>query len=95
MEDVDGDGIDDLLVREGGKVSLFGGTVGGMNFTQPRQVLRSGGNVLSTFLRDENDDGLKDLWLWRVENISVADIFVWLAFSGSIAIEAFIYPNDG
>jgi len=95
LEDVDGDGIDDLLLREGGKVSLFGGSNTGMNFEQPRQVLRSGGNVLSTFLQDENEDGLKDLWLWRVENISVGDIFVWLALSGSIAVEAFIYPNEG
>ena len=95
LEDVDGDGIDDLLLREGGKVSLFGGSEIGMNFEQPRQVLRSGGNVLGTFLQDENEDGLKDLWLWRVESISVGDIFVWLALSGSIAIEAFIYPNDG
>jgi len=95
LEDVDGDGVDDLLLREGGKVSLFGGSDEGMDFTQPRQVLRSGGNVLSTFLQDENEDGLKDLWLWRVENISVGDIFVWLALSGSIAVEAFIYPNDG
>ena len=95
LEDVDGDGIDDLLLREGGKVSLFMGSDQGMNFAQPRQVLRSGGNVLGTFLQDENEDGLKDLWLWRVESISVGDIFVWLALSGSIAIEAFIYPNDG
>jgi hypothetical protein len=95
LEDVDGDGIDDLLLREGGKVSLFGGSELGMNFAEPRQVLRSGGNVLGTFLQDENEDGLKDLWLWRVESISVGDIFVWLALSGSIAIEAFIYPNDG
>lgn len=95
LDDVDGDGIDDLLLREGGKVSLFAGSHEGMNFSEPRQVLRSGGNVLSTFLQDENEDGLKDLWLWRVENISVGDIFVWLALSGSIAIEAFIYPNDG
>lgn len=95
LDDVDGDGIEDLLLREGGKVSLFGGTSAGMDLEQPRQVLRSGGNVLSTFLYDENDDGLKDLWLWRVEPISVGDIFVWLALSGSVAIEAFIYPNDG
>ncbi|GIT20609.1 MAG: hypothetical protein CM1200mP40_02910 [Gammaproteobacteria bacterium] len=95
LDDVDGDGIEDLLLREGGKVSLFGGTYTGMNLEQPRQVLRSGGNVLSTFLYDENGDGLKDLWLWRVEPISVGDIFVWLAISGSVAIEAFVYPNDG
>ena len=95
LEDIDGDNIEDLLLREGGKVSLYGGTAGGMDFDEPRQVLRSGGNVLSTFLYDENEDGLKDLWLWRVEPISVGDIFIWLALSGSVAIEAFIYPNEG
>ena len=95
LEDVNGDQIDDLVLREGGKVSLFKGTTDGMNFEKPLQVLRSGGNVLSTFLYDENEDGLKDLWLWRVEPVSVGDIFLWLALSGSIAVEAFIYPNDG
>lgn len=95
LEDVDGDGIADLLLREGGKVSLFGGTATGMDLAQPRQVLRSGGNVLTAFLYDENEDGLKDLWLWRVEPISVGDLFVWLALSGNIAVEAFVYPNDG
>ena len=95
LDDVDGDGIEDLLLREAGKISLFGGTFNGMELEQPRQVLRSGGNVLSTFLYDENEDGLKDLWLWRVESISIGDIFVWLALSGSVAIEAFIYPNEG
>ena len=95
LEDVDGDHIDDLLLREGGKVSLFRGTSAGMNLEEPLQVLRSGGNVLSTFLYDENEDGLKDLWLWRVEPVSVGDIFLWLALSGNIAIEAFIYANDG
>jgi hypothetical protein len=95
LEDVDQDGVDDLLLREGGKVSLFVGNSDGMDFENPRQVLRSGANVLSTFLYDEDEDGLKDLWLWRVEPISVGDIFVWLALSGSVSIEAFIYPNDG
>jgi hypothetical protein len=95
LEDVDGDGIDDLLLREGGKVSLFMGDRQGMNLDQPRQILRSGGNVLSVFLFDEDEDGLKDLWLWRVETISVGDVFLWLALSGSIAVEAFIYPNQG
>ncbi len=95
LEDINGDGISDLLLREGGKVSLFNGTATGMDFDQPAQVLRSGGNVLSTFLYDENEDGLKDLWLWRVEPISVGDVFLWLAVSGSVAVEAFIYPNEG
>jgi hypothetical protein len=95
LDDVDGDGIDDLVLREGGKVSLFSGHAGGMDLSQPRQVLRSGGNVLSVFLFDEDEDGRKDLWLWRVETVSVGDLFLWLALSGSIAVEAFIYPNEG
>ena len=61
LEDVNGDQVDDLVLREGGKVSLFKGTTDGMDFDKPLQVLRSGGNVLSTFLYDENEDGLKQL----------------------------------
>ncbi len=95
LEDVDGDGIDDLLLREGGKISLFAGTATGMELATPRQVLRSGGNVLGSFLHDEDGDGLNDLWLWRVESISLGDIFLWLVLSSDIAVEALIYPNNG
>lgn len=95
LEDVDGDRIDDFVLREGGKVSLFTGTANGMDFTQPKQVLRSGGNVLKVFLHDEDGDGRKDLWLWRIEPISVGDLFLWLAISGSVNVEAFVYRNEG
>ncbi|MFM1897327.1 MAG: hypothetical protein RLZZ385_2401 [Pseudomonadota bacterium] len=95
LEDVTGDGIADLVLREGGKVSLFTGNAAGMNLERPTQVLLSSGNVLSTFLYDENEDGRQDLWLWRVEPISVGDLFLWLAISGNIAVEAFVYPNEG
>ena len=78
LEDINGDGIEDLLLREGGKVSIFEGFSKGLKLDTPIQILRSGGNVLATFLYDENNDGYKDLWLWRVEPISVGDIFVWL-----------------
>ncbi len=95
LEDLNHDGIDDLLLREGGKVSIFLGQKNGMDFSKPNQVLRSGGNVLSTFLYDENGDDLKDLWLWRVEPISLGDVFLWLTVSGRIDVDAFVYLNDG
>lgn len=95
LEDVDGDRIDDFVLREGGKVSLFAGNANGMDFSQPKQVLRSGGNVLKIFLHDEDGDGRKDLWLWRIEPISVGDLFLWLAISGSVNVEAFVYRNEG
>ncbi|MEX1032095.1 MAG: VCBS repeat-containing protein [Cellvibrionaceae bacterium] len=95
LEDVDGDGIDDLLIREGGKLTLFGGTPTGMNMDKPRQILKSSGNVLGTTLRDEDGDGLKDLWLIRIQDISLGNLFLWLAVSGSVDIESFVYKNEG
>lgn len=95
LEDVTGDGIADALLREGGRVALFLGDESGIDFSAPQQILRSGGNVLTTFLQDENGNGRPDLWLWRVEQVSVGDLFLWLALSGSIDIEAFVYHNEG
>lgn len=95
LEDVNGDGIADALLRESGRVALFLGNESGIDFSTPQQILRSGGNVLTTFLHDENSNGRPDLWLWRVEQVSVGDLFLWLALSGSIDIEAFVYHNEG
>lgn len=95
LEDIDNDNIDDLLLREGGRISFFKGEPDGMNMERPRQILKSAGNVMSAMLRDENEDGLKDLWLTRVENVSIGNLFVWLAVSGSVDVETFIYRNRG
>lgn len=95
LTDMNGDGIDDLILREGGRVALHLGSDRGINLQQADQILRSGGNVLSVFLYDENDDQQADLWLWRVEQVSLSDLFLWLAISGTINLEAYIYPNEG
>jgi len=95
LEDTDGDGIEDLLIREAGKISIFSGTPTGMNLSKPKQVLKSGGNVLAAIFIDEDGDGLKELCLIRVEKISIGNLFVWLAISGSVDIETFIYKNNG
>lgn len=95
LQDMNGDGIDDMILREGGRVALHLGSEDGIDLDQADQILRSGGNVLSVFLQDENDDGQPDLWLWRVEQVSLGDVFLWLAISGTINIEAFVYPNEG
>lgn len=95
LQDVNGDDIDDFVLREGGRVALHLGRPDGMNLQTPDQILRSSGNVLSVFLADENEDGQPDLWLWRVDQVSIGDVFLWLAVSGTINIEAFVYPNEG
>lgn len=93
MQDVSGDRIEDLVLREGGKILLYHGAVDGLDLSRPRQVLRSGGNVVMVALHDEDEDGADDLWLVRIETISMADIFLWLVASGSVDFEVFIYRN--
>ncbi|GAB1261417.1 FG-GAP repeat domain-containing protein [Aurantivibrio plasticivorans] len=95
LVDIDGDKIDDLLLREGGRVVVFSGNAEGINLEKPRQVLKSAGNVLGIMLRDEDGDGRLDLWLSRVQDISVGNIFMWLAISGSVDVEVFVYKNSG
>lgn len=95
LKDIDGDEIEDLLIREGGKLTLFGGTPDGMDMEKPRQILKSSGNVLGTTLRDEDEDGLQDLWLMRIEDVSLGNLFLWLAVSGSVDMEIFVYKNRG
>ena len=93
LEDIDGDGIDDLLLREGGKVSIFTGQADGVNTAQARQILRSGGNVLSTFLYDENGDGLKDLWLWRLNRFQWATSLSGLLYLGPLQLKRLSMPT--
>ncbi|GAB1256274.1 hypothetical protein NBRC116494_07760 [Aurantivibrio plasticivorans] len=95
LADIDGDKVDDLLLREGGRVVVFSGNAEGINLEKPRQVLKSAGNVLGVMLRDEDGDGRLDLWLSRLQDISVGNIFMWLAISGSVDVEVFVYKNSG
>ena len=95
LQDMNGDGIADLVLREGGRVALHLGSASGINLEQPDQILRSSGNVLSVFMHDENEDSRPDLWLWRVDQVSLGDVFLWLAISGTINMEAFVYHNEG
>ena len=95
LQDVTGDKIEDIVIREAGKVVIYAGTPTGMKLDKPYQVLRSSGNVFSAGLIDEDGDGLNDLFLTRVEDVSLGKAFVWLALSGSIDLESFIYRNQG
>lgn len=95
LDDVTGDKVEDLIIREAGKISVFAGTTTGMDFSRPRQILRSSGNVLGAALMDEDGDGLKDLFITRIEDISLGKAFVWLALSGSVDLESYIYKNRG
>lgn len=53
--DLDGDKIEDLLLLDNGKITVYGGTADGMDFTKPRQILKSSGNVVFAFLAATRD----------------------------------------
>jgi len=95
LADINGDRIEDLLLRAGGRFIFFLGRKEGMDMKRPHQVLRASGNVILGLLEDENEDGRPDLWILRVEKISLGDVFLWLITSGSIDFEIFIYRNEG
>jgi hypothetical protein len=93
--EVNGDGIQDVLLRAGGRHVLFLGQKGGLDLQKPHQVLKSSGNVLFALVEDEDGDGRPDLWVLRVEKVSLGDVFLWLIASGSLEFEIFIYRNEG
>ena len=115
LQDLDGDKIEDLLLHDNGKITVYKGTPDGIDLEKPRQILKSSGNVLvvfaaatqekdknkppknaSTFTKEKKDETRpKDLILVRLQEISVSDIFTWLAFSKDIDVDYFIYKNQG
>lgn len=95
LEDLDGDKIEDLLLLDNGKITVYGGTATGMDLTTPRQILKSSGNVLNMYALDIDDDTLKDLFVARIQDISIGDIFTWFVFSKDITFEIYIYKNQG
>ncbi len=93
--DINGDGIEDLMLRGGGRLVFFLGRKDGMNIQRAHQVLKASGNVLLALMEDENGDGHLDLWILRIQKVSLGDIFLWLVTSGSLEFDIFIYRNDG
>ena len=94
-EDLDGDGAEELLLREAGKISLFRGRRGDLSTRKPDQILKASGNVVYALLHDEDGDGRRDLWLIRVETVSIGDVFLWLVASGSLDVDVFVYRFEG
>ncbi len=50
LQDLDGDRIEDLLLLDNGKITIYSGTATGMDLENPRQILKSSGNVLAAFV---------------------------------------------
>lgn len=94
--DFDGDGFADLLLRRGPKVSLYRGGRDGVDRSRAVQVLKTGGNLLAAFAVDDNRDGLDDLCMLRVGDVSLGQLLLWIVAGGELTMDLFIYTQgDG
>ena len=50
LQDLDGDRIEDLLLLDNGKITVYKGTPHGIDLEKPGQILKSSGNVLAALL---------------------------------------------
>ncbi len=99
ISDINEDKIEDLILLNEGKVTIYNGTSDGIDFSRPGQVLKSSGNVIAAFVTKELnfDKGSRsnDLVLVRVQDISLGDILSMFIIKKDINIEGFIYKNKG
>lgn len=73
MQDLDGDKIEDLLLLDNGKITVFNGTSNGIDLEKPRQILKSSGNVLAAFAavtrdKEKNSSGKDALATFLSDN---------------------------
>ncbi|MHC4910109.1 MAG: FG-GAP repeat domain-containing protein [Planctomycetota bacterium] len=93
--DVDGEAPDDLVIQQGGKISVYLGGSTGPDLERPDQVLKASGNVLYFLLRDADGDGRDDLQILRAETISLGEAIRLLMIPGSLDFDIFTYGNEG
>jgi len=91
VRDLDGDGLADLLLRQGPKVSIFAGARGGIDRGRATQVLKTSGNLLAAFTIDDDGDGRLDLCMLQVADVSIGDVLLWLVVGGKLELDLFTY----
>ncbi|MFG0318209.1 MAG: FG-GAP repeat domain-containing protein, partial [Planctomycetota bacterium JB042] len=93
--DFDGDGFADLLLRRGKKVSVYAGGPSGIDRSTAKQVLRTGGNLLSAVAFDDDGDGKDDLALLLMSDLSLGQLLFWLVAGGEIELDLYVYAQEG
>jgi len=92
--DFDGDGVFDLLLRRGSKVSIYRGGALGVDRSRATQVLKTSGNLLTAFALDDDGDGRDDLCLLQVADVSLAKVLLWLVAGGDLTLDLFVYAQE-
>lgn len=95
LAELDGKAPRDLIVVVGSKFRVYlGGARTGPTGT-PDQVLKSSGNVLSSYVRQVEGDELPDLQVVRAERVSVGRVLRALILPSALDFDVFTYENVG
>jgi hypothetical protein len=99
VKDLDGDGCADLLLRQGPKVALYGGTKGdvdggGVDRSKALQVLKTSGNLIATFVADDNGDGKLDLCMLQAADVSIGELLLWVVAGGKLELDLYTYFQE-
>lgn len=94
-EDLDGDGIDDLIVLGDGKIRVFPGSRGGIDPLKPGKTVKVDGNPFYIAAARMDEDDHADLVVVRVEDIGIGKLLRAALFSWSIKFDFLVYRGTG
>jgi hypothetical protein len=99
VRDLDGDGCADLLLRQGPKIALYGGTKGGIDGggvdrSKALQVLKTSGNLIATFVVDDDGDGKLDLCMLQAADVSLGEVLLWVVAGGKLELDLYTYFQE-
>lgn len=94
-QDLDNDGIEDLVVLGDGRVHTFLGTRAGVSIERPVQSLKLTGNPFYVAAVRIDDDEFRDLVVVRVEDIGLGKMLRAALFSWKIEFDFLVYQGKG
>lgn len=94
-QDLDGDGIEDLVVLGDGRVHTFLGTAQGIDGSRAVQSLRVSGNPFYVAAVRIDEDAHRDLVVVRVEDIGLGKMLRAALFSWSVEFDFLVYQGKG
>jgi hypothetical protein len=100
VRDLDGDGCADLLLRQGPKIGIYAGhkdgkSGSGIDRSKATQVLKTSGNLIATFVTDDNGDGKLDLCMVQAADVSLGELLLWVVAGGKLELDLYTYDQDG
>lgn len=94
-QDLDGDGIEDLIVLGDGRVQVFLGTAQGVSTERAAQSLKLSGNPFYVAAVRMDDDEHRDLVVVRIEDIGLGKMLRAALFSWQIQFDFLVYQGKG